>query len=290
MRAFQLVLRRLALILAALLLALPVAASGHPLDVTDVDHDRRLNPQDNCPENYNPKQEDTDGDAVKVDSPDGGAVYVPPGTAVSPPANTGGDKCDTDDDNDEKLDAVDNCDKVPNPGQEDADFDDEGDVCDFDDDGDDRLDEEDNCPLAHNPDQRDGDRDGVGDACDPDAPKGDPAGALPGFDPNDTVAPAAVVKLRRRMRRSQIRAGLVVPLACSEGCVADATLLAGKRELGSGAAVIHAAGRTFVFVRYAKGAAATVRKSRRLRAILQVRVVDASGNAATLSRRITIKR
>jgi hypothetical protein len=282
--------KRLAPLLAALLLALPVAASGHPLDVTDVDHDQRINPQDNCPERYNPKQEDTDADSVKVEGPDGTAVYAPPGTPASPPATTGGDKCDTDDDNDTKLDTVDNCDKIANPGQEDLDLDGEGDPCDLDDDGDERFDEEDNCPLAANPGQGDSDRDGLGDVCDPDAPKGDPAGALGGFDPNDKTAPAAALELRRSMRLEAVRAGIVVPLTCSEGCVANASLRAGKRTLGGGAAVIHAAGRTYVFVRYAKGAGAALRKARRTRAILELRVVDASGNAATLSRRITLKR
>ena len=282
--------KRLAILIAGLLLALPVAAGGHPLDVTDVDHDGRLNPQDNCPERYNPKQEDTDADSVKVESPTGEMVYAPPGTPASPPPTTGGDKCDTDDDNDAKLDAVDNCDKIANPGQEDLDLDGEGDPCDLDDDGDGSFDEEDNCPLAANPDQADADGDGIGNACDPDAPKGDPAGALPGFDANDKVAPQAVVKLKRRMRLDAVRAGIVVPVECNEGCIAEATLRRGKRELGAGSAVIHAAGRTYVFVEYAKGAKAALRRGRRVRVILQLRVVDASGNAATLSRRIAVHR
>jgi hypothetical protein len=63
------VVTRVCLILAALLLALPVAASGHPLDVNDTDHDGVINAQDNCSERYNPKQDDLDEDSQKVDSP-----------------------------------------------------------------------------------------------------------------------------------------------------------------------------------------------------------------------------
>jgi hypothetical protein len=177
-----------------------------------------------------------------------------------------------------------------NPGQEDNDLDGEGDLCDFDDDGDGRLDEEDNCPFAANADQADHDRDGLGNACDPDAPKGDPGAALPGFDPNDRTAPAARIAMRRTLRTAMVRAGLVVPLHCSEGCVANATLKAGGTTLATGAAVLHAAGRTYVFVRYAKGMGRRVLRARRLRATLQLTIADASGNSSTLSRRIVLKR
>jgi len=109
---------------------------------------------DNCPRNFNPMQEDTDGDDV-------------------------GDCCD-------------NCPSVPNHGQEDADHDGIGDACDNcpqvknggridldpngcrtvtdpgqeDIDGDGIGDACDNCPPVFNPDQADIDGNGIGDACD----------------------------------------------------------------------------------------------------------------------------
>ncbi|XP_078036691.1 cartilage oligomeric matrix protein-like isoform X2 [Augochlora pura] len=66
-----------------------------------------------------------------------------------------GDACDPDADNDGKPNASDNCPLHPNPKQEDKDGDKVGDVCD-------------NCPTVKNPKQEDTDNDGVGDACDDD--------------------------------------------------------------------------------------------------------------------------
>lgn len=77
------------------------------------------------------------------------------------------DACDSDDDNDEVLDALDNCPGVFNELQTDGDGDALGDECDLDDDGDEVEDSLDNCPLAANAGQDDADGDGQGDACDP---------------------------------------------------------------------------------------------------------------------------
>ncbi len=60
---------------------------------------------DNCPEIYNPEQEDNETDGL-------------------------GDLCDPDDDNDEVLDANDNCPYEFNPDQDDRDGDGRGDSCD----------------------------------------------------------------------------------------------------------------------------------------------------------------
>ncbi|XP_029165591.1 cartilage oligomeric matrix protein [Nylanderia fulva] len=66
-----------------------------------------------------------------------------------------GNACDNDTDNDGVLDELDNCVYQYNPNQLDSDNDKIGDVCD-------------NCPLQYNNRQEDLDRDGVGDACDND--------------------------------------------------------------------------------------------------------------------------
>jgi MYXO-CTERM domain-containing protein len=66
-------------------------ADNDPDVCTDTDGDRFEDPIDNCPEDYNPQQEDSDNDGL-------------------------GDWCD-------------NCRLVYNPGQEDADDDGKGDLC-----------------------------------------------------------------------------------------------------------------------------------------------------------------
>ncbi|MGH0032075.1 MAG: thrombospondin type 3 repeat-containing protein [Myxococcota bacterium] len=113
--------------------------------IDDADGDGVADLLDLCPDDFDPDQEDTDGNRV-------------------------GDACNgfEDRDGDDFADALDNCPFDENPGQGDADGDGLGDACNdaFDGDGDDIRDDADNCPELPN-DQIDIDGDGLGDVCDP---------------------------------------------------------------------------------------------------------------------------
>ncbi|HOP06467.1 MAG TPA: PKD domain-containing protein [candidate division Zixibacteria bacterium] len=144
----------------------------------DYDADLVCADVDNCPNQFNPDQNDSDSDGIgdacealtDTDSdgiPDN--VDNCPGVANPDQSNNDtdefGDACDncplltnpdqSDSDSDGYGDACDNCVLIENPGQEDTDSDLHGDACD-------------NCQSVWNPDQADWNTDGIGDACDPD--------------------------------------------------------------------------------------------------------------------------
>ena len=302
--SLQLPMARSFLLALIAALALGAVAVAHPLDPADLDHDQLQNPFDNCPENYNPKQQDNDKDSVSIDIL-GTPNYPAPGQPGHGGPKTGGDACDADDDNDGKDDPLDNCRFIVNPEQQDSDVDGIGDPCDFDDDGDGVDDEIDNCPSLGNPGQKDADKDGIGDVCDPDAPKASVAGALQGADPNDKVAPKLQIGLPATLHYEALQAGLVVPVSCSEGCIVEARLLLdgksarklklarqsnGTALLGKGNALIEAKGKTFVFLRFTKGALARLARGGKVRPQLELTVVDASANKSTVRKRLTLRR
>lgn len=124
---------------------------ANPPPFEDQDSDGLLDPNDNCPNVFNPLQENGDGD-LWGDGCDN-CPEDPNDNQVDTDAEGLGDDCD-------------NCPEDPNPDQEDLDEDGEGDACDEDDDGDGAPDDEDTCPIDYNPDQLDTDADGLGDICD----------------------------------------------------------------------------------------------------------------------------
>jgi hypothetical protein len=271
-------------------------AAGHPGRVDDKDHDEVTNLNDNCPDVYNPAQLDTDHD---TQTGLGGT-----GTPLDPPTTTGGDACDVDDDADGVKDELDNCSKVQNPNQTDTDVDGEGDACDLDDDDDGVPDAKDNCTKIVNPDQADADGDFIGDACDVDTPRRDSAPAASGSSaPAPAPTPAAVpagrdddsplrlaLNLDTTYRLAALQAGLAVPVTCSKRCSVTSELRLGKsRLLARGTAGIEEAGRTYVFVRFVRGAMARLERARRTRAVLTVVAQDAAAHTTTTTRKLTLR-
>jgi hypothetical protein len=291
--------------LVALLIAIAAAASlpgiagGHPLAPLDPDHDQILTQDDNCPNRFNPRQDDTDADTQPTAFVNGAPAGTP-ATPLAPAPNTGGDACDTDDDADAVPDALDNCRRDANPDQKNADADAFGDVCDPDDDEDGIDDPGDNCAFVANQDQLDTDKDGLGDDCDPDAPKR-PAG----FDARDKRAPRLTIRFARSHGLAEVQSGLAVPVTCSERCRLSARLevdgasarrarLGGRSAksvvLARGSAEIEGRGRTYVFVRFTKGTLSRLRRAGTVRPMLVVVARDPSRNRRTWRHRLTLHR
>lgn len=152
--------------------------------IKDSDKDGIPDDNDNCPQNYNPKQEDSDNDKIGdacdpcddrdfdkdgikncLDKcPNDPETYNQYQDDDGCPDEKPKEAIDTDKDG--ITDDRDNCPLVYNPDQRDANKNGRGDTCE-DSDGDGIIDDKDNCLLAYNPKQKDVDNDGLGDACDP---------------------------------------------------------------------------------------------------------------------------
>lgn len=117
-----------------------------PPTPTDRDGDRVPDMNDNCPDIFNPNQEDADMNGI--------------GDICEPPPMPSDDR-----DGDGIKNGMDNCPDVSNPGQEDKNQDFIGDAC-QDTDGDGINNDKDNCPEVNNPGQEDTNpKSGIGDVC-----------------------------------------------------------------------------------------------------------------------------
>ena len=280
----------------------------------DLDDDCVTDTRDNCPGVPNADQIDSDddgrGDRCDEDDDNDGLVDQEDNcrtvenidqTRTRHPVY--GDACLFDRDTDGTIDAEDNCFSRANPDQADNERDGAGNVCDADDDNDALLDERDNCPLLSNKNQADADGNGIGDACDPNFSVITPpttTGTTPGpAAVPDRTAAKVTLRLATVQRAADARGGMAASVRCSEACSVTAELtlskaVARKHKVGTvvanGDAALEAAGGTYLFFDFTKAALKRLFKGKAIKATLKVRVLDAAGNATSVSKSVRLAR
>jgi hypothetical protein len=171
-----------------------------------------------------------------------------------------------------------------------------GDACDVDDDGDSILDVKDNCPKVANDKQTDADRDGLGDACDPDT--ANPNVALTAAQRKRPRL--KVTGLPRKLHVAELRAGIAVEATCSKACALTAELRAtpstvrrmdlSSAVIGAASAGLTDAGMTFVFVQLAPGTLHLIARDGTARATLRLIASDTLGQHAVVRRKLALMR
>ncbi|HEX8122142.1 MAG TPA: calcium-binding protein [Solirubrobacteraceae bacterium] len=118
---------------------------------------------------------------------------------------------------------------------------------------------------------------------------------VPVTPPADRTAPAITLTPKGGRLKKVLKAGLSLPVACDEACrvVVTATLdkaLAKKLKLKGAVAKGSGAGGTKIAVRFTSAAKRKLARQRKVVLTLKVVATDAAGNAATATKKLTLKR
>jgi hypothetical protein len=106
----------------------------------------------------------------------------------------------------------------------------------------------------------------------------------------DKVAPVLGLTVARAKIARLLRKGLAVTARCSEACSFTIALLLRKKTVGRKTGRLTAPGSKKLTVKLTKKAAKQLRKAKKVQLTVKLTAKDAAGNAATKSRKVTVRR